>query len=436
MRFSFASVIIIAIPAATHAQPALTPTLEKRIADQLPELVALYKHFHSHAELSLHEEQTGLRLGKELRQAGFDVTTKFGGHGVVGVLKNGPGPTILVRADMDALPIVEETGLPYASKVRTRDADGREVGVMHACGHDANVTCLVGTARMLAGMKDRWHGTLVFIGQPAEEIGAGAKAMLDAGLFTKFPRPDYGLALHCDGRYPHGTINWRSGQMQANVDSIDIIVRGKGGHGAAPHVTIDPIVIAARIILDLQTLVSRERNPSEPAVVSVGSIHGGTKHNIIPDEVKLQLTVRTIDDKARTEVLEGIVRIAKAAALAAKAPEPIIRHDPDAYTPALVNDPKMTNRFVTLFQNTLGADRVIERPMSMGGEDFSRFHLAGVKTFYWHLGSVAPERYEEARQGGKPLASTHSAHYWPVPGPTIRTGVLTMTLAVLELAGK
>lgn len=295
------------------------------------------------------------------------------------------------------------------------------------------MTCLVGTARLLAAMKDRWQGTLVFIGQPAEEIGAGAKAMLDAGLFKKFPRPDYALALHCDGRYPHGTVNWRSGQMQANVDSVDVIVRGKGGHGAAPHATIDPIVIAARIVLDLQTLVSRERDPREPAVVTVGSIHGGTKHNIIPEEVKMQLTVRTIDERARQEVLEGIARIAKAAALAAKAPEPIVRHLVDSYTPALVNDPPLTNRFVTLFQSKIGGDRVLERAMSMGGEDFSRFHLAGVRTFYWHLGSVDPERYEEARKGGKPLPPTHSAHYWPVPAPTIRTGVLTMTLAVLDL---
>jgi amidohydrolase len=438
------AIVVCALPTISRAQAptlpahlaAAKPLIEKRVATELPDLVALYKHIHSHAELSLQEEQTGLRLAKELRAAGFDVTERFGGHGVVGVLKNGPGPTILVRADMDALPIVEETGLPYASNVRTRDADGREIGVMHACGHDANVACLVGTARVLSGLKDRWQGTLLFIGQPAEEIGAGAKTMLDAGLFKKFPRPDYGLALHCDGRYPHGVVNWRSGQMQANVDSVDITVRGKGGHGAAPHVTIDPIVIAARIILDLQTLVSRERNPSEPAVVTVGSIHGGTKHNIIPDDVKLQLTVRTMNDQARKEVLEGIVRIAKAAALAAKAPEPIIRHDPDSYTPALVNDPEMTKRFVKLFQSALGPDRVVERPMSMGGEDFSRFHLAGIKTFYWHLGSVSPERYEEAQKGGKQLPSTHSAFYWPVPEPTIRTGVLTMSLAVLELAGK
>src|SRR5439155_14950273 len=254
----------------------------------------------------------------ELRNLGFTVTEKVGGTGVVGVLKNGAGPTIMIRADMDALPIVEDTGLAYASKLRTRDQDGLDVGVMHACGHDMNVACLVGVARVMASMKERWQGTLVLIGQPAEEIGAGAKAMLEDGLLKRFPRPDFALALHCDGRYPAGHVNYREGQMQANVDSVDIVVKGKAGHGAAPHATIDPIVLAARIIIDLQTIVSRERNPLEPAVVTVGAIHGGTKHNIIPDEVKMQLTVRTMNDKARTEVLESIARIAKAAALGAK----------------------------------------------------------------------------------------------------------------------
>jgi amidohydrolase len=427
--------VLISAPALA-AQPAKA-AVEKRIDAEIDSLVALYKHFHAHPELALQEEQTGLRLAAELRKAGFEVTERFGGHGVVALLKNGAGPTILVRADMDALPIIEDTGLPYASKVRARDKEGREVGVMHACGHDVNITCLVGVARVLANVKDRWAGTLVLIGQPAEEIGAGAKAMLDAGLFTKFPRPDYGLALHCDGRYPHGVVNWRSGQMQANVDSVDITVRGKGGHGAAPHVTVDPVVLAARIILDLQTIVSRERNPLEPAVVTVGSIHGGSKHNIIPEEVKLQLTVRTMNDRARKEVLDAIVRIAKAAALGARAPEPIIRHDAEAYTPALVNDPALTERMIGLFRKTLGEDRVVERAMSMGGEDFSRFGRAGITTFYWHLGSAPPERYAESlKPGGRPLPPTHSAYYWPVPEPTIRTGVLTMSLAVMDLASK
>jgi hippurate hydrolase len=334
---------------------------------------------------------------------------------------------------MDALPIIEDTGVPYASKMRVRDRDGLDVGVMHACGHDMNVTCLVGVARVLASMKERWNGTLMLIGQPAEEIGAGAKAMLEDGLLTKFPRPDFALALHCDGRYPTGHVNYREGQMQANVDSVDIVVKGRGGHGAAPHTTIDPIVIAARIVLDLQTIVSRERNPLEPAVVTVGSIHGGTKHNIIPDDCKLQLTVRTMNDKARAEVLESIARIAKAAALAAKAPEPTVKTRGESFTPALINEKELTQKLVAVFKDVLGPDRVHERPMSMGGEDFSQFTRAGLRTFYWHLGTADPAAFAAAKKGGKALANTHSPYYAPMPEPTLRTGVLTMTMALLEL---
>ena len=421
-----------------HAQPksankADMAFIQKKIDTEIDSLLALYKHIHAHPELAFQEEATSARLAKELRQVGFAVTEKVG---VTGVLKNGAGPTILVRADMDALPIIEETGVAYASKVRTRDKDGLDVGVMHACGHDMNVASLVGTARVLTQMKDRWQGTLVFIGQPAEEIGAGAKAMLEAGLLQKFPRPDFGLALHCDGRYPAGHVNYREGQMQANVDSVDIIVKGKGGHGAAPHTTIDPIVIAARIILDLQTIVSRERNPLEPAVVTVGAIHGGTKHNIIPDEVKMQLTVRTMNDRARGEVLESIARIAKAAAMAARAPEPIVRLRGESFTPALINESELTKKMVTLFKDVVGPDRLHERPMSMGGEDFSQFTRAGIRTFYWHIGTADPMAYAEAKKGGKPLANTHSPLYAPVPEPTLRSGVLTMSMAVLQLAGK
>jgi amidohydrolase len=285
-------------------------------------------------------------------------------------------------------------------------------------------------------MKERWSGTLLFIGQPAEETGEGAKKMLDAGLLKKFPRPDFGLALHCDARYVHGHVNYRIGQLQANVDSVDVVVRGRGGHGAAPHTTIDPVVVAARIVLDLQTLVSRERDPFEPVVITVGSIHGGTKHNIIPSEVKLQLTVRSMTDASRKTVLEGIVRVVRAAAAAAGAPEPTVRHEAEQYTPALVNGPELGGKMVALLKDVLGPDRVHMRPPSMGGEDFSRFTLAGIPTFYYHLGSVTPERHQAALQGGPALPQTHSAFYFPVPEPTIRTGVLTMSMAVLELAGR
>jgi hippurate hydrolase len=412
--------------------------VKKQVAAEYESLEKLYKHLHSNPELSYQEARTAARLAKELRDAGFQVTEKVGGHGVVGVFKNGDGPTVLVRTDMDALPVTEHTGLAYASKVRVRDKSDNEVGVMHACGHDMHMTCFVGTARTLVKLKDRWSGTLVFIGQPAEEVGGGAKAMLKAGLFKDFPKPDYALALHCDGSRPIGTIAYTDGMALANVDSVDIVVKGRGGHGSAPHTTIDPIVLAARIILDLQTLVSRETNPTDPAVVTVGSIHGGTKHNIIPDEVRMQLTVRTTKDAVRKHILEGIARITKAAAVGARAPEPEVRIDPGEFTPALVNEPKLTRKTVALFREVLGEDKVLERPLVMGGEDFGRYGRdGGVPIFLYFLGTVAPERVADAaKEGGKPLPSLHSDLYYPLPEPSIKTGVLTMSMAVLNLVGK
>jgi hippurate hydrolase len=411
--------------------------IDELVAGDLEQLLATYKHFHTHPELSLHEEHSAARLAKAMRDLGFDVTEHVGGHGIVAVLKNGTGPTVLVRTDMDALPVTERTGLPYASKVHVRDKSGNDVGVMHACGHDMHMTCWVGTARVLVNMKDAWQGTLVFIGQPAEEIGAGARAMLADGLLQRFPRPDYCLALHCDARSPYGHITYTDGLALANVDSVDIIVRGKGGHGAAPHTTVDPIVLAARIILDLQTLVSREINPTDPAVVTVGSIHGGTKHNIIPNEVKLQLTVRTTKDSVRKHVLEGIERITKAAAMGARAPEPTVKIDPGEFTPALVNDSALTRKTVARLKEVLGADKVHERPPVMGGEDFARYGRQGIPVFMYFLGTLPPARVAESlREGGAPLPSLHSDLYYPTPEPTIKTGVLTMTEAVLNLVGK
>ncbi|MCA9225921.1 MAG: amidohydrolase [Planctomycetales bacterium] len=412
--------------------PQTVQQIQTLVAAEYPSLDALYKHLHSHPELSLAERETSARIAQELRDAGCQVTESVGGYGVVGVLENGDGPTIMIRADMDALPIVEQTGLSYASRVTAKDKHGQIVGVMHACGHDVNMTCLVGTARMMNAMRDKWTGTIVFVGQPAEEIGAGAEMMLADGLFHRFPRPDLCLATHCDARYPHGHINFRSGQMQANVDSVDITVLGKGGHGAAPHTTIDPIVIAARLVLDLQTIVSRELNPLSPAVVTVGSIHGGTKHNIIPDEVKLQLTVRTTTDEVREHTLAAIRRIAKAAAAAANAPDPRVEID-ERFTPSLVNDPELTARTVGLFRQVFGEDRVHERPMSLGGEDFSRYIRAGVPGFYYFIGSAPPELVAAARANGPPLTQTHTNAYYPIPKPTITTGVVSMTSAVMAL---
>jgi hippurate hydrolase len=402
--------------------------INKAVAGQVDSLLRLYKLLHMNPELSYREKATAARLAGELKELGFEVTQNVGGHGVVGVLKNGRGPTVLVRTDMDALPVTEATGLAYAS---------RQSGVMHACGHDMHMTCWVGTARVLAGMKDRWQGTLVFIGQPAEEVGGGARAMLKDGLFTRFPRPDYCLALHCDSREPHGHISFTEGLALANADAVDILVRGKGGHGAAPHTTVDPIVLAARIILDLQTIVSREVNPTDPAVVTVGSIHGGTKHNVIPNEVKLQLTVRTTSDAVRKHVLEAIERIARAAARGARAPDPVVKVDLREFTPALVNHAGLARKTVAVFLQVLGKDRVHRRPAVMGAEDFGRYGREGVPIFLYFLGTMPPEQVAASRRPeGKPLPSLHSDQYFPIPEPSIRTGVLTMSLAVLNLVGK
>jgi hippurate hydrolase len=417
--------------------PARTAAIRSAIDAELPSLEALYKDLHTHPELSLAETRTAAHVAAELRKVGFDVTTGVGGTGVVAVLKNGPGPTVLVRTDLDALPVTEKTGRPYASTVRMRDKAGNDVGVMHACGHDIHMTCWVGTARTLAGMKDRWSGTLVFIGQPAEEVGAGARMMLDDGLFQRFPKPDYALALHCDSRLQTGRVAFTEGLALANVDSVDITVHGRGGHGSAPHTTIDPIVIAARIVLDLQTIVGRETNPLDPCVVTVGSIHAGTKHNIIPNEAKLQITVRTTKDAVRKHTLEAIERIAKAAATAAGAPEPEVNTRQEEFTPALTNDTALTRRTVGVLQQVLGAENVEARPPVMGGEDFSRFGRAGVPIFMFWLGTIDADRWAAAQKdGATPLPSLHSDLFWPAPEPTIRTGVLAMSQAVLNLVGK
>ena len=404
-----------------------------KIDAELKSLDALYKHLHSHPELSYEEEKTAERLAKELKTLGFEVTQNVGGHGVVGVLKNGDGPIVLIRTDMDALPVTEKTELPYASKVRTRDKEGNDAGIMHACGHDMHMTCWVGTARVLASMKKQWRGTLVFIGQPAEEVGAGARQMLEDGLFKRFPRPDFCLGLHCDSRIPHGTVGYTEGLSLVNVDSVDILVKGKGGHGSAPHTTIDPIVLSARIILDLQTIVSRENNPLDPCVVTVGSIHGGTRHNIIPAEVKMQLTVRTTKDSVRAKVLEAIPRIAKAAAIGAKAPEPIIKVDQDNFTPALYNTADLAKKTSNVFRATLGADNVILQEPLMGGEDFSRYAREGIPSFFFFLGTLPPARIEAMMKGKAPPISLHSDLYAPVPEPSMRTGVLAMSMAAVDL---
>lgn len=397
----------------------------------------LYKHLHAHPELSFQEKESAKRMAKELREAGFTVTEQVGGHGVVGVLKNGPGPVILVRADMDGLPVLEETNLPYASKVKTKDGDGKEVSVMHACGHDIHMTVWVGTARALAARKKEWKGTLVFIGQPAEERSGGAKAMLADGLFEKFPKPDYALALHVSSAMPAGEVGMCAQYAMANVDMVDITVFGEGGHGAYPHTTKDPVVLAARLILDFQTIISREISPLDPAVLTVGSIHGGAKGNVIPNEVKLELTLRSYTDEVREAILEKIKRTCKYVGLSAglsdeQLPAVTVRNES---CPALYNNEELTNRMLRVFANTIGGQQVSKLTPVMGGEDFGRYGRTEDKVpilLYW-LGSVDPAIVAKAKKENGILPSLHSSQYAPLPEPTIRTGVSTMTAGVLDL---
>jgi hippurate hydrolase len=394
-------------------------------------LVDLYKHLHRNPELSYHETATARRIAEELRRAGAEVTEGVGGTGVVGVVRNGEGPTVLVRTDLDALPVTEITGLDYASRARAVNDQGEPVGVMHACGHDVHMTCLVGTARWLASHKDRWRGTVVLVGQPAEERIGGASAMLDDGLYERFPRPDRALALHVAHDLEIGKVGYCSGPAMASSTSVDVIVRGKGGHGAMPHETVDPIVLSALLVLDLQTIVSRELKPIDPAVVTVGSIHGGTKHNIIPAEVHLQLTLRAYRDEVRDALIDGITRRARALAEAHRAPEPSI--EVGESTPATINTPELVEAVLPALREAVGDSNVVETEPTMGAEDFGLFGRGGVPTFMFRLGTIPPGRLAEARDGGAPLPSLHSPLYAPDPGPSIRTGVRAMTAAVASL---
>lgn len=438
----FLVVPLFFIPKTCPAQNVLDLKTEIKnfVLKESANLNDLYKYLHQHPELSFHEKETSARIAANLEQAGFEVTRHVGGYGVVGVMKNGNGPTVLVRTDMDALPIIEQTGLPYASNVRVKDDEGKEVGVMHACGHDIHMTVFTGVARALNHLKNHWHGTLVMIGQPAEEKGGGAKAMLADGLFTRFPRPDFGLALHDSPVLPAGTVGIAKGYALANVDAVDISIRGIGGHGAIPDATIDPVVIAARVVLALQTIVSREISPTDPAVVTVGSIHGGTKHNIIPAEVHLQLTLRSYSDKVRDQIIASIRRITRGIALSAGVPAdkmPIVTVA-DEYTPATYNDPKLAEKIATVFKKYLGEKNVsISKPI-MAGEDFGRYGRVEprIPTLLFWLGAVNPDKFKRSQDTGEKLPSLHSSKFAPDYAPTIQCGVQAMTIAVLQLMGK
>ena len=433
---------LVALAAPLRAADGTTPAVvAQKLAADYPSLLALYSDLHAHPELSLMEEKTAAKLAAELRAVGFEVTEKFGGHGIVGVLKNGPGPTLLVRADLDGLPLLEETGVPYASKTRVTDLTGQEVPTMHACGHDLHMTIFAGTARQLAAHRDRWSGTLVFVGQPAEERGIGARAMLKAGLYQKFPKPDFALAVHDSATLPAGTIGILEGFNWANVDTAEITVRGAGGHGAYPHATKDPIVLAARIVTTLQTIVSRETRPLDPAVVTVGSIHGGTKSNIIPDEVKLSLTLRSYSETVRRHTIEAVKRICRGEAIAAGLAEdrmPIVEILEGEFTPASYNDPALTRRVRNVLTPWLGAERVVGIDPEMGGEDFGQFGRTAEKVpiCMFRVGAVDPVKFAESQRTGAPLPSLHSSKFAPLPEPAIKTGVTALTAAALDLLAK
>jgi hippurate hydrolase len=432
-------VLVFASISGADFEPVPAANLTKRLLQHFDETIprwrAFYEDLHAHPELSFEEVRTSGLLAHKLRELGWEVTEHVGRTGVVGVFRHGEGPCVLVRTDMDALPVQETTGLPYASTVQVRRPDGSMTGVMHACGHDMHMTCWLATAEVLTRAKEHWSGTLIFVAQPAEEIGKGALAMIDDKLFERFGKPDVGFALHCESFVAHGDIGYTPGYALANVDTVDVVVKGRGGHGAHPQNTIDPIVITARIILDLQTIVSREVDPLDAAVITVGSVHGGTKHNIIPSEVRLQLTVRSFKDATRARLLDGIRRVARGAAQTAGAPEPEVIVD-SVFTPALFNDEAWTEKTVALLRDVLGKDRLVPREPVMGGEDFSRFSRAGIPCVMLRLGTIEPDRVRAHEAGQLELASLHSEKYFPVPDPSIRTGTTAMVASVLQVVGK
>jgi amidohydrolase len=429
------------LAASILAAPASAVTLNEAVRADMPQLMTLYRDLHANPELSMQEVRSPAKLAAEMRKLGFTVTEKVGKTGVVSVMKNGPGPVLLIRADMDALPVVEQTNLPFASKVRAVARSGVETGVMHACGHDTHMTTFIGTARRLAAMKDQWSGTLVMILQPGEETGEGAKAMLDDGLYTRFPKPNVALAFHDAAALPAGVIGVTPGYALANVDSVDISVKGVGGHGAYPQTTKDPIVLASRIVTTLQTLVSRENDPANPAVVTVGSFQAGAKHNIISDEAKLQLTVRSYTPEVRKLLLDGIRRIARGEAIAAGMPEdkmPVVTVREEMFTPSTFNTEKLSAHALELFTANFGAQRVMKTPAVMGGEDFSRFWLAdkSIESLIFWVGGTPKPVWDAAGGNQAKLPSLHSPFWAPDAEAVISTATEAMTLAALDVVKK
>ena len=435
MKYSIATVLSLML-----SSTVLADTLSESVKQQMPQLMTVYQDLHQYPELSSEEVKTAKKLAKQAKALGFQVTEQFGGTGVVAVLKNGPGPTVMIRADMDGLPVVEQTGLAYASKQIAMTEEGTETGIMHACGHDTHMTAWLGTAQQLVALKSTWSGTLVMILQPAEERGRGARDMLKEGLYERFPKPDYALAFHNSADLPAGVIGYTDGFTLANVDSVNIVVHGVGGHGAYPHATKDPIVLASRIVGALQTLVSRELDPQEPAVVTVGSFQSGAKHNIISNKATLLLTVRSYSDETRQKLLTGIARIAKGEAIAAGLPEDLMPEVEiqDEYTPATFNTPEVTQQMVALFQQRFGQERVKAIKASMAGEDFGRYYRAdqSIQSLIFWVGGVPQQEWQQAQQNGTKLPSLHSPLWAPQADQVIATATEALTAATLKLLAK
>ncbi|HET7845521.1 MAG TPA: amidohydrolase [Xanthomonadales bacterium] len=403
-----------------------------RVDAIFPDVEKLYFDLHRNPELAFHEQRTASTLAARLQAAGYTVTTGVGGTGIVAILANGKGPVVMLRTELDALPILEQTGLPFASTATTKNDAGETVPVSHMCGHDLHMAAWAGTAELMARRRDEWHGTLVLVAQPAEEIVAGAKAMIADGLFTRFPKPDYALGIHDEQSLPAGVVGFHAGWFRAASTSLDMTVYGKGGHGAYPHQAVDPVMIAARIVMGLQTIVSRETNPFDPAVITVGSIHGGSAPNIIPEQVKLQITVRSLEAGLQKRLIAAIARVANGEAAAANAPkEPLIEVKSD--TDPVYNDPETTQRMVAAARAALGDDRVVEMPAQMGGEDFSQFGLAGIRSVLLHVGAVAPAKLEAARKSGVPVPSVHSPLWAPEHEPTIKAAMTAEIAILLDL---
>ncbi len=406
--------------------------LDKQVSSVFPDAQALYLDLHQHPELSSHETRTAAELAGKLRELGYEVTEHVGGTGIVAIMKNGPGPTVMLRTELDALPVEEKTGLPYASKARTKDDSGRDVPVMHACGHDVHMASLFGTAAIMARNKDSWHGTLMLIGQPAEETITGADHMIKDGLFTRFPKPDIGIAMHDTNNLPYGKVGITPGYAKAAADSIRITVYGKGGHGAQPHTTIDPVLIAARIAVTLQSIVAREIKPGDAAVITIGYIQAGTKNNIIPDDAQMGLTVRSFKPEVRKHLLAAIERVAKGEAMAAGAEKmPLVEKYES--TSAVYNDPVLTQHLATMLEGALGKGTVVTEDQIMTSEDYSYFVEQGIPSFYFTLGVADPQKLADAQAAGKQLPSNHSPLFAPVADPSIKVGITAEVTLLRDL---